>query len=490
MRAMSTRHIASSTLWQIASQATMAALSILTVKFVAVGLSKELAGHYNSAYGFLQLFGILADFGLYAVAVREVSRAKDKGEVLGAIMILRIITLVLSLVSALAIVWIVPTWKGTPLPLGVTIASLVPFFTLLAGVVRTVFQVQYKMHYVFIAEVSQRILAVLLIGSFIVMGVRGSTDLQVYHMFLFFGGVGAFLLFLLSHVFAARLIRVKLQWNSELISRLARQAAPYGIAFLCVAFYRQFDVTLIALLRPDFEIQNAYYGFVLRMADMGFLIPTFLLNSTLPILSERDANKKDVQPLLAKTLLILLLLGSISFLFSILWARPLIQLLTTEAYLSTAARAGSDTALTLLALPIFLNGIIQFGFYVLLARHHWKKLTMVLGAGALLSLVLNVYLIPQYGFVGACITSIIVHILLASALFIEARRTFSFRFPVHYFARWIIFSAFIFLGLWLLKPLLTSELPTVIGLAVMAPYIGVAAILTGLHKELWGEKMA
>ncbi len=57
------------------SQIVMAALSILTTKFVAIGLSQELAGHYNTAYGYLQLFGILADFGLYAVAVREVSQA-------------------------------------------------------------------------------------------------------------------------------------------------------------------------------------------------------------------------------------------------------------------------------------------------------------------------------------------------------------------------------------------------------------------------------
>ena len=42
----------------------MASLSILTTKFVAIGLTKELAGNYNSAYGYLQLFGILADFGL------------------------------------------------------------------------------------------------------------------------------------------------------------------------------------------------------------------------------------------------------------------------------------------------------------------------------------------------------------------------------------------------------------------------------------------
>src|SRR3989338_3858323 len=142
---MSPRTIATSPLWQLASQVTMAALSILTVKFVAMGLSKELAGNYNSAYGYLQLFGILADFGLYAVAVREVSKATQREEVLGALIVIRFCILFISLLLALSVIWLLPMWRGTPLPLGVTIAALVPFFTLLAGIVRTVFQVHYKM---------------------------------------------------------------------------------------------------------------------------------------------------------------------------------------------------------------------------------------------------------------------------------------------------------------------------------------------------------
>jgi O-antigen/teichoic acid export membrane protein len=255
---MSSRKIATSTLWQLASQVAMAALSILAVKFVALGLSKELAGIYNSSYGFLQLFGILADFGLYAVAVKEVSRSDRKEEVLGAIIILRCIALAISLSAALLFVWFVPVWKGTPLPLSVTIASLVPFFTLLAGIIRTVFQINYKMHFVFIAEVSQRVLAVFLIGLFILFGVRGSHDLQHLHMFLYIGGIGAFLLFFLSLTYGNRLMTIRPHWDSALLKKYIKSAAPFGIAFLCMALYREFDITLIAqcLLR----IRHPHHG--------------------------------------------------------------------------------------------------------------------------------------------------------------------------------------------------------------------------------------
>lgn len=481
---MSTRAIASSTLWQLASQVVMAALSILTVKFVAIGLSKELAGNYNSAYGYLQLFGILADFGLYAVAVREVSRSTRREEVLGTLIVIRCMILAASLTLALGIIWLLPVWRGTPLPLGVTIAALVPFFTLLAGIVRTVFQVQYKMQYVFVAEVTQRVITVSLIGLFIAAGIRGSTDLHIYHLFLFIGGVGAFVLFFISLACGNRFMRIRPHFDAALFRQLLAAAAPYGLAFFCMALYRQLDVTMIALLRPDFELQNAYYGFVARMTDMGFLIPTFLLNSTLPILSERDANGHDTRSLLGKTFLMLLIFGTISALFALLWSRPLVQLLTTDAYLSSSARPGSDTALRLLAAPLFLNSIVLYSFYVLLTKHRWRALVGTLAVGAAVSLALNALLIPRYGFTGAAATSIATHAVLSVLLLPQSLRAMPMRLPRDLIAKWMGFSLLLFCGLWLFEPLLVNEYLTLIGLAAMSALMGIGILLMRLHKSL------
>jgi O-antigen/teichoic acid export membrane protein len=481
---MPTKQIASSTLWQLASQVTMAALSILTVKFVAIGLTKELAGNYNSAYGYLQLFGILADFGLYAVGVREIARAKDRSSILSALIVIRFVVLILSLTLALVLVWILPQWRGTPLPLSVTIAALVPFFTLLAGILRTVFQVHYRMHPIFAAEVTQRVITTGLIGTFIAVGVRGSHDLQILHMFLFIGGIGAFTLFLISFVAAQKLERVRFTVDRSTIVSVLRQSLPFGIAFLCMAAYRQLDITLIALLRPDFEIQNAEYGFVLRMVDMGFIIPTFLLNSVLPTLSDEDARGGDTRLLLGRTFLTLLLLGIIAALFSVFWARPLIQLLTTDAYLSTVHRYGSDTALTLLGIPVLLNGIVQYGFYVLLNRGRWKPLVTVLALGAASSVALNITLIPTYGYLGSALTSNAVHIVLAIILTVAALRTMPIALPKTAMIRVAIFGVIFGVGLWTSRPLLTGEIPTVIALGLSTVVMGLLLWSTGIPEIL------
>lgn len=478
---MSTRKIAASTLWQLSSQALMAVLSIIASKFVAVGLSKELAGYYNSAYGYLQIFGILADFGLYAVAVREVSRAADKAGTLGVFLVLRSIIILLSLGSALLIVWALPAWRGTPFPAAVTIASLVPFFTLLAGMIRTVFQVEYKMHFVFVAEVLQRILTTAAIGVFLYLGYRITADVRILEAFLWIGGAGAFVLFVVSVLYAGRLIRLRPVFDVVLMKTILLGAAPYGLAYLCMAFYRQLDVVFITLLRPDFAIQNAYYGFAGRMEDMAFLVPTFLLNSVLPILSARTEKKEDSGLLLGKTMLLLLYSGSVFSLFSLLWSRQLTLLLTTGAYLSTIDHAGSDTAFRLMSVPMILNGIVLYSFYILLTRHAWKRLAVSLALGAALSAVLNILWVPPYGFVGAGWGLIFVHVFLTIILLPQAQRVLQGRVAASQVLQWAVFTVLLGGFLLLLLPFLTTIPRTVLGLAASGVWMAILLWSMGIH---------
>lgn len=482
---MPVRQIASSTLWQFASQATMAALSIVTVKLVATGLDIKLAGNYNTAYGYLQIFGILADFGLYAVSVREVARAKDKAAMIGNLITMRCMILAVSLGSALLIAWAIPNWRSTPLPFGVTIAAFVPAFTLLAGILRTLFQTEYQMHYVFIAETVQRIVTVSLTGFAVFMGMRNSTDTRSLYLLLAFGSVGALVLLMLSIAFGRKVLRVRPRWDPVIMRKLFRLCAPYGAAFLCTSLYRQFDVTLIVLLRSqDYELQNAYYGFVQRMMDMAYLLPTFLLNSTLPILSERDANKEGTRELLGKILFAILLIGSISFLLSAMWPRQLMQMLTTEQYLSTAMSPGADTALRLLSVSMFMNGLLTFSFYVLLTKHRWRPLVLTLLAGVVLSLSGNAFLIPRLGFVGAAITSIVVHTTLALLLLSQAFRTMPVMLTAAQMLRWIGFSALLFVFVFVTRPLLMQPLITAGMLGMAAVWMAISAGLLGIYKIL------
>ncbi len=481
---MSTRQIASSTLWQLASQLAMAAISIVTVKLVATGLSQHLAGFYNSAYGYLQIFGIIADFGLYAVAVREASRAKDLAETVGAVVVLRGLIVIVTFAAALLIAWLIPAWQGTPLPLGVTITAFVPVFTLMAGTLRVIFQVKYRMKWVFVAEVTQRIVAVSLIGSAVLLGARQTEDISVLYWFLISGALGSSVLLILSIVGCSRILLPKLSWDPTLYKRLFRLALPFGLAFLCTTVFRQADVTLISLLRSDFALQNATYGFVQRVMDMTYLIPTFLLNSTLPILSERLDKSEDTRDFLGKILLIVLLLGATTALTGAFWSRPIMGLLTNESYLSTATTPGADTALNWLSITMLTNGLVVYAFYLLLAQHRWRPLVATLAVGAAGSLALNMQLIPQYGFTGAAMTSALVHTCLAAALTAYAGRVLPARLSMGTVFRWLAYVVLLMVGLLAIRPWLGTDLWTAGGLVLIVLWIGAISWATGLVRIL------
>jgi len=466
----------------------MAALAIVTVKIVATGLSKELAGLYNTAYGYLQLFGILADFGLYAVAIREISKADGKKEretILGNLIVVRCGILLLSIGSALAIAWLTPAWQGTPLPLGITIASLVPSFTLLAGILRTVFQVQHKMQFVFVAEVLQRVLIAGAMLVVLLLGVRGSEDPATLYLFLGLGSLGALLLYILSLVFGWRLMAIRPRFDADVLKNLLAQAAPYGVAYLFTALYRQFDVTLIAMLRPDdFQLQNASYGFVQRMMDMAYLLPTILLNSTLPSLTDRVKKNEDTELFVGRIFFTILLLSVTTFLFSFFWPRALSELLINDTYLSTATQPGSDTALRLLSFSMLMNGIILFSFYSLLAKHAWRPLVSTLFLGVLVSLFLNLTLIPDMGFVGASYTSIATHVLLAALLLPQSLRVLPMRMTGGMIVQTILYALVLGVFLWLTASFLTSSLLTAGALAAALGVILVIIRLSGIQKAL------
>ena len=495
---MHTRSIATSTLWQLGSQAVTMVLSIVSIKFVTIALSQSLVGNYQTVWSYLQIFGILADFGLYAVAVREFSKAKDPGLTLGTLFVLRAGITLLSLGGAIGIAFALPGFGGTPLPLGIAIAVFVPFFTLLSGMLRTLFQVRYQMHYVFLAEVCSKFVPVCLIGLSLIFGARLSDNLNFYYAFLGFGGIGSFILFLFSLRFARPLLDslgkpdepelrpasrglfgVHPRFSGAEFFRILKLSAPYGIAFLMTTIYRQSDITLIALLRPqDYDIQNAHYGIVMRLTEVGFLLPTLIMNSALPVMS--TGGRSDMEDFLGKLLLSLLTLGSIISLFSFFLARPLILLITQESYLSTPLSFGSDTALQLMAFPMFLGMIITFCFYLLLHEHRWKWLLTFTTFSAALSVTFNSALIPQFGFMGAAMTSVFIHLFLTTGLLIVSLRFTKVSIPFSKLCQWFAFSLVTGLSLFAMAPFITSSLSTILLSGAMLGFSLVLLFLFGL----------
>jgi len=138
----------------------------------------------------------------------------------------------------------------------------------------------------------------------------------------------------------------------------------------------------------------------------------------------------------------------------------------------------------MISIPLFLNGMVLFSFYTLLTKHLWRQLVVSLLLGSVLSISLNIWLIPTHGFVGAALTSIIVHIFLVALLLPQSLRAMPVRLTREQVVQWTLFTVLLAGGLWILRPMLTHEFNTVIGLGTAAAYMGVIAVLTGITRTL------
>jgi len=200
---------------------------------------------------------------------------------------------------------------------------------------------------------------------------------------------------------------------------------------------------------------------------MAFLVPTFLLNSTLPLLQNLKTTKEQ-KILLGNTLMTLLTITGVCALGSFLWAKPLILLLTTPEYISTAFAPGSDTALQYLSATMVFNGIVLYGFYVLLSKKQWQSLVMILLFGAGLSLGCNIILIPTLGFMGATYTAFIVQAVLAVAIGTLVTVKYPATITRQALVRSVVVLTTFTLLLWLLKPMLFNEWFTLAAGALLA----------------------
>jgi len=187
-----------------------------------------------------------------------------------------------------------------------------------------------------------------------------------------------------------------------------------------------------------------------------------------------------MEDFLGKLLLSLLTLGSIISLFSFFLARPLILLITQESYLSTPLSFGSDTALQLMAFPMFLGMIITFCFYLLLHEHRWKWLLTFTTFSAALSVTFNSALIPQFGFMGAAMTSVFIHLFLTTGLLIVSLRFTKVSIPFSKLCQWFAFSLVTGLSLFAMAPFITSSLSTILLSGAMLGFSLVLLFLFGL----------
>ena len=200
------------------------------------------------------------------------------------------------------------------------------------------------------------------------------------------------------------------------VKKLVGWIAPFVLILLFMSAHNRLDAFLLERLHPDGAAQAGIYATAYRLLDasnmIGYLTASFLV----PFLSRHRSDKALVQQVLLFTRHGLLLFAAGAVAFVVVFAPWLQAILyhATDAYSSTVMR------LCLAALPAYYLTHIYGS--ALTATAQFRPFVQLLFSALLANVLLNLWLIPQYGALGCCIAALVSQYACGIALWLAASR--------------------------------------------------------------------
>lgn len=447
------KRILSNTFVQVFGRAFMAFTGILVLKMLTHYMDLKAYGYYAGIYEFLAFFGIVADFGLFTIGVREMSQQKHSKEfVMGNILGMRLLLAAVTMVVAILVAFSWPKFSGTPIPLGVAIASIGVFLTIVQGTISSVLQVELKMAYSTIAMVTGKLFSVLWTVLVIYYFFKGDPGEAAFYQLVWGGTVGALLTLIITYFYAAKHVKIRPLLNKAYWEDVFRNALPYGLALVLSMIYFRIDTMMVFSMRSPEEM--ALYSPALRIMEILSVIPIYFMNSMLPGLShgvQHDLEKAKSEA--AHAFDFLFLLGLPMSLGLALLAYPVTALLTEPEFLSRLSDGfyGADQAMELLAFALFFVFLNNLFSYLLIVLGRQASLLWINGLAAVFNVVFNFFVIPVYGFRGAAFSSILTEGVVLVLAYLAMRRHFKFEFHWRILSGGVVAGTLMGLGLYFLR---------------------------------------
>lgn len=419
---MYTRKIFTNTLAQIAAKVMTALISIFMIKILTSYLDVPWYGLYSKIYNFLSIFAVVADLGLYTIAVREISENIDdrkKVEKIAAnVLSLRTLMGIVIIFLAFAIAFFLPWYKSSLALTGVAITGFFTLFWLMNSSIMSLLQAHLRTEFSFVATVTGKITTFVLIAFIVYLVLPENHTLWNSGLIAIFTAwlVGNIVMTAITWWYARRVVPIRFEWDSAYIRHIVMASLPYWIAlFLNVVFFK-IDVVLISIIEPHnvADISIALYSVPMKIVEVGMMYGMVFLNSLLPVLT--FAIKKDDTPMVRrlteKSALILLFFALWISAFCMIFAREIITLVANEDYTRSTTWYSSVEAMQIVA-PIFLFYFLSSLFtYTLIAANRQKIMLSINGFIAVINALGNIILIPYFSFIGSAVMTLVSQILL------------------------------------------------------------------------------
>jgi O-antigen/teichoic acid export membrane protein len=395
------------------SQFIRAAIGFLFFLYLATQLGPTDFGKYMFAFALAEIFSILGDVGLHEYSIREIVRKPETlQERLPGIIALKT---VLSSSSALILIALVPfLGKDQQTSLAVIAFALAQIGYSWFYAATIAYSVRQDLHIQAFLWLLEKALFVAA-GVVVLLAGRGLVAVALSNTFVQFGG-GILALWIAWRKYGPMVWSLdREKWIPYL-----KAALPFGLIVAFYLIYFRIDSVMISFFRDDAEVgqYNAAYNLVSAL----MFIPAGLIAALFPKLagiykSPRDFIDEPFQRA-ARWLLVLSLPMAVG---GWLLSHQLIDFLLGDAYLPAA------TALAILAwaLPVWYITYLQGNMLTIIERQ--KAVAVVGFINMSANVILNLIVIPRYGFTGAAATTLATEIIGLVQMFYLLRMNISLK---------------------------------------------------------------
>lgn len=381
---------------------------LLTFPYVSRILEPDGVGKVAFATSFITYFVILSCFGVGTYGVRAIAQVRDDKEKLSKttqeILFINLIMMGISYLLFFVLLAFSDTLKQERILLN--IISFQIFFTTIA--IEWFYAGIEQFQYVAIRTILLRLTT--LIATFIFINAKD--DYIVFALISMIATVG-------SSVFNIINIRKYILFKYYPNYELRKHIKPMFLLFLtgfAITIYTNINTTMLGFFRTDVDV--GYYNTAVRIKAVSLSVVTSLGVVLLPRLSYYIQNnmQEEFNAALKKSINFVMLIALPSVIFCVLFAKETILVLAGDAYMDAVL------PLQIIIVTVVITGFTNIlGNQILLPLKKEGLLLISVMVAAILGIALNIIFIPNFGIIGATISTVIAEfsVLILQCIFVR-----------------------------------------------------------------------
>ncbi|UTB32989.1 MAG: flippase [Methanobacterium sp. ERen5] len=446
-------------------------LGFFTTLYTARYLGVEGFGILSLALSITGIFGVLTDFGLTTLTIREVSRDNSlANKYIGntAVMKLFLSLLTFGVIGLLVYIMGYPQTVANVIYI-ITLSVVMTAFT---GIFNSIFQAYEKMEYLSLTIV---LTAVIMISGILLVIYRGLDIVVLSSVYLF----SSLLVFILTFIiFSKRFFMPSIRLDLSFWKLTLQESFYFGVSSILVVIYFYIDSLMLSVMvnYSAVGIYNAAYKLIFVL----MFLPNVFLISIFPLMSQHfESNRELLKVEYEKSVKYLFAIAMFFFVFVLLFADKIIYIIYGSGY---------DASILALQALIFVVPVIFITYLfgnILGAINKQRILLIVTAINAIINVALNLVLIPHYSYVGASFATVITEVTGFSLMILYISKYFSRISWINNFLKTIVVSVLVLTVTYILKLNINWIIALVAGVVLFLVLMFVTKIISKEDIEIF-----